>query len=88
MQGWTPLHVALFPKTHIKDLVDWSWLTTYQEDLRKQSIDYSVVSQQMISCIQVTCQIASTELYHVEALCEPSVHCMYPSWSNLSFWPS
>lgn len=37
MQGWTPLHIALFPKTHIKDLVDWTWANRkYLCDLNKR----------------------------------------------------
>ena len=58
MQGCTPLHVAVFPKTHIKELADWSWVGFFQEDLRTYYIDnncYSLVSRQMTSCIQVTC---------------------------------
>lgn len=57
MQGCTPLHVAVFPKTHIKLLVDWSWTEIYKEYLRDYYIEYgnySEVSKEMISCIQVT----------------------------------
>ena len=60
-QGWTPLHVAVFPKTHIKDLLNWNWMFYIREGLREWYIDnnmYGSVSKQMISCISLTCYLS------------------------------
>ena len=48
MQGWTPLHVAVSPKTHIKDLVDWEWTEKVPEEWMKEHTSYTDVSKQMI----------------------------------------
>lgn len=56
MQGITPLHVAVFPKTHIKDLADWSWVGFFQEDLRQYYFDnncYSAASRRLSAASKV-----------------------------------
>ena len=62
MQGWTPLHVALFPKTHIKNLVDWTWTEMYHEHLEDYIVEcqaYDKVRKQIVSCSHVTCHEGS-----------------------------
>ena len=43
MQGWTPLHVAVTPKTHIKGIIDWSWTKMYQDERKNEFDSYDPV---------------------------------------------
>ena len=60
MQGWTPLHVALFPMTHIKDFEHGTWrYDEYEEDYIQDYDTYDEVRKEMISCIKFTCHLSN-----------------------------